>query len=42
MSGLVGVLMRQDFLEAVETLKRISGMDKASGAAAGGVVVVEC
>ena len=29
MSGLAGVLMRKDFVDAVETLKRISGMDKA-------------
>lgn len=28
MSGLAGVLMRNDFVEAVETLKKISGMDK--------------
>ena len=28
LSGLAGVLMRRDFMEAVETLKRISGMDK--------------
>lgn len=28
LSGLAGVLLRRDFLEAVETLKRISGMDK--------------
>ena len=28
LSGLAGVLMRQDFVEAVETLKRVSGMDK--------------
>ena len=28
LSGLAGVLMRQDFVEAVETLKRISGLDK--------------
>ena len=28
LSGLTGVLMRKDFLEAVETLKRVSGMDK--------------
>lgn len=27
-SGMAGVLLRQDFLEAVETLKKISGMDK--------------
>jgi hypothetical protein len=26
MSGLTGVLMRQDFVEAVETLLKISGM----------------
>jgi hypothetical protein len=26
MSGLAGVLLRQDFVEAVETLKKISGM----------------
>ena len=26
MSGLAGVLMRKDFVDAVETLKRISGM----------------
>ena len=26
MSGLAGVLMRQDFVEAVETLLKISGM----------------
>lgn len=26
MSGLAGVLMRHDFLEAVETLKKMSGM----------------
>lgn len=28
MSGLAGVLLRKDFLYAVETLKRISGLDK--------------
>jgi len=28
MSGLAGVLMRKDFVDAVETLKRISGMVK--------------
>ena len=28
MSGLAGVLMRKDFVEAVETLKRVSGIDK--------------
>lgn len=28
MSGLAGVLLRRDFVEAVETLKRISGLDK--------------
>lgn len=28
MSGLAGLLLRKDFVEAVETLKRISGMDK--------------
>eukprot|EP00596_Hydrurales_sp_CCMP1899_P009831 CAMPEP_0119037604 /NCGR_PEP_ID=MMETSP1177-20130426/6057_1 /TAXON_ID=2985 /ORGANISM="Ochromonas sp, Strain CCMP1899" /LENGTH=1390 /DNA_ID=CAMNT_0006999107 /DNA_START=105 /DNA_END=4274 /DNA_ORIENTATION=+ len=27
MSGLAGVLLRKDFIEAVETLKRISGID---------------
>jgi hypothetical protein len=27
-AGLAGVLLRKDFIEAVETLKRISGMDK--------------
>jgi hypothetical protein len=26
LSGLTGVLLRQDFVEAVETLKKISGM----------------
>ena len=26
LSGLAGILMRKDFVEAVETLKRISGM----------------
>lgn len=29
LSGLAGVLLRKDFVEAVETLKRISGMDKS-------------
>lgn len=28
LSGLAGVLLRRDFVEAVETLKRISGMEK--------------
>ncbi len=28
LSGLTGLLMRKDFMEAVETLKRISGLDK--------------
>ena len=28
LSGLTGVLMRKDFMEAVETLKRVSGMEK--------------
>lgn len=28
MSGLAGVLLRQDFVEAVETLKKISGLDQ--------------
>ena len=28
LSGLAGVLMRQDFVEAVETLKKISGIDR--------------
>ena len=28
MAGLAGVLMRNDFVEAAETLKKISGMDK--------------
>jgi len=28
LSGLTGLLMRKDFMEAVETLKKISGLDK--------------
>ena len=35
LSGLAGVLMRRDFMEAVETLKRISGMDKVGSDAPG-------
>ena len=31
MSGLAGVLLRKDFLYAVETLKRISGVDRMFG-----------